>query len=493
MSKSASRLSRIRSFCSKKAIPFAAVGILVIVGTIVLTGSRAASIFQSAEPENGAVSGTVSTGTDNGASQGAYIRFGAAAASGTLSVDFTRTVADIPATAYGLDESGYPGGGPVLADDTAEQQLFKKMGTGMVRMALKYTVSHDPTSKIICSGSGCDLTPSGDQYVAAIRAMGAEPIIITPRDSTDAANLVKHYNKELGWGIKRWIVHNEPEVESPTLNGAQYAPIFNAAYDAMKAVDPTILVGGPANAWFNCCQQTANWTDFLPTFMDLSGSRVDFIDFHKYGQGGSVSKTDSDLIGMTKEYEDNLATLKAFLKQKQPNRTIGMELGEWQLDWDHLDTRFRTQFNTVWVASALGHILKGGALAMPYATKNNDLGFIDESNHQTMPAYHGYGMWTGEGLFRHFGNQMVQASSGITGVEIFASANSQNIIVINKNTASASATINLSGASGTATDVWRKDQSMNAYAVPSKVATITPGTSFSYDFPAYSVTTFVLN
>jgi len=64
---------------------------------------------------------------------------------------------------------------------------------------------------------------------------------------------------------------------------------------------------------------------------------------------------------------------------------------------------------------------------------------------------------------------------------------------INKNTASSHATINLSGSTATSADVWRKDQSMNAFAVPSKIATITPGSSFGYDFPAYSVTTFVLN
>ena len=88
-----------------------------------------------------------------------------AQAATAVSVDFSKPTQTLSPIAFGMDESGYPGGGPVLADSAAEQQAFKTLGVKAVRMALKYTVSHDPTSKIVCSGSGCDLTPSGDQFV----------------------------------------------------------------------------------------------------------------------------------------------------------------------------------------------------------------------------------------------------------------------------------------------------------------------------------------
>jgi len=488
-----SKISRL--IAAHKLIPITAIGLVIFAGAIFLARSHAAGVAVSAESENGIVSGAASVGTDSTASGGKYVSFGTPATGGTLAVDFSKVIQTIDPLQYGIDETGYPGGGPVLTNDPVEQQLIKTLGVKQIRIDLKYAVDGDPTSKIICGGSGCDTAPTGDQWIQTIKSLGAEPIEIVPLpktsavDTTDAVNLVKHFNAG-GSGnplyIKRWIIGNES-----TLTLAQQSTDFNADYAAMKAVDPNILVGGPASPDFSCCSTGGS----LPIF--LSGvTKIDFVDYHAYGQGGSVSKDDVTLINQPGNYETNNNSLHTLLAQKWPTNTPPIQVGEFQLDWDGIDSRFRTQFTTVWGASAMGHILKTGATAFPYGTKNggNDLGFMDANNKDAlMPIYHGYGMWTGESLFRGFGTQMVQASSGVSGVEVYASSNSKNIIVINKNTASAHATLNLAGSTSTSADVWRKDQTMNAAAVPSKIATITPGSSFDYDFPAYSVTTFVLN
>jgi hypothetical protein len=180
-----------------------------------------------------------------------------------------------------------------------------------------------------------------------------------------------------------------------------------------------------------------------------------------------------------------------------------IEVGEWQLDWDGTDSRFQTIFNTVWGASGLGHILKAGGIALPYSTKNGNLGYVTESSGQisghpndtTMPIYHGYGMFTGEGLFRHFGATMVSSSTSLPNIDVFASNSNKNIVVINRDPSlTQSAVIGLTGyASGTA-DVWQTNTSGDPFAAPTKIGTVTISNgSFSYTFPAYSVTTFVLN
>lgn len=499
---------------AKRNRPFIVLAVLILVLPLVLflmthsTDRQSHAANQTnLEAENAVLSGNIASSNDNNGNS--YIIFGQKATttpgstptiSGSIQVNFSKPIQTLSPLVYGMDESGYPGGGPVLADDANEQAKFKTLGVKFVRVALKYTTAHDPTSKIVCSGSGCDLTPTGDQYVTAIKNMGATPIVIVPIDTLDAANLVKHFNKDVNIPVKYWIFGNEP-----TISSTDYANDFNAAYDAMKAVDSTILVGGPGSPFFDCCAPSGTWTPAMNVFMTISGSRTDFVDFHKYGQGGSTTKSDTDLMAMTSEYEANINTLRSFIQSMQPARAshIGIEIGEWQLDWDHIDPRFETEFNVVWTASAMGHILKAGAIALPYATKNLDLGYITEGSYQisgrsggiAMPAYHGYGMFTGESLFRGFGTTMVTATTSLPNIEVYASDGSKNIIVVNKDpNTSQTATFGLTGyASGTG-DIWRKDTSIDAFAQPVHVGQITvSGGNFTYSFPPYSVTTIVLN
>jgi hypothetical protein len=62
---------------------------------------------------------------------------------------------------------------------------------------------------------------------------------------------------------------------SPTANGesaATYSSRLNALYEAMKAADPTIQIGGGTTNAYDSA--------FLKSFLKVSGSRVDFVDFH---------------------------------------------------------------------------------------------------------------------------------------------------------------------------------------------------------------------
>jgi hypothetical protein len=475
---------------------YVALGVAVVGATWLMLG-HAAPNSAAVEVENGIVGGSAGMLVDSTASGGKALQFGGTvAASGTVSINFNQSIQTIDPLQYGIDETGYPGGGPVLTDDPTEQQLIKALGVKTIRIDLVYATPSDPNSKIQCGGSGCDIAPTGDQWIQAIKAIGAEPVEIVPLpkgtspDTTDAVNLVKHFNAG-GPGsplyIKKWIIGNES-----TLTLAQQSADFNADYAAMKVVDPNIQIGGPASPDFSCCTSGGS----IPIFLN-GVSQIDFVDYHAYGQGGNVIKDDPTLINQPGNYETNANSLAAWLKQKWPTRTIPIQVGEWQLDWDGIDGRFRTQFEVAWGASAMGHILKTGAMALPYGTKNggNDLGFMDTNNHDAlMPIYHGYGMWTGESLFRGFGANMVASSSGVSGLEVYASNNSKNIVAINKNTTSVHVNaFNLTGSLSTSADVWRKDQTQAAAALPVKVDTINPSSGFAYDFPAYSVTTFVLN
>ncbi|MEX0621393.1 MAG: PA14 domain-containing protein [Candidatus Woykebacteria bacterium] len=419
---------------------------------------------------------------------------------GNINVDFTNTIRTLSPLTFGMDISGY-GQGFYITNDATHRSRLTDLDLGHIRMDLKYATAGNPNSAIQCGGAGCATSVSGDSWVNSIKSTGAEPVVIVPMyqgnaslSASDAANMVKHFNVNTNNTVKRWILYNEPD--GVGMSASEYTSQFNQMYDAMKAVDPTIKIGGPATAWFN--------TAFLQTFLNGSGSRVDFIDFHKYGQGGTATKTEAQLLTDTVEYENNINQLRTMLQNTVPARAsqIEIQIGEWNLDWDG-DPKHYENFNTVWSASSIGRMIKAGGYPLQYADKNGGLGAIFEtdnaqygkSRNDPMPVYHAIGMYTGENLFRHFGNQLVSASTTLSNVEVYASNNQKNIVVVNKNpSTSQTATFSLTGVTSAPADVWRKDGSFSQFDAPKKIGTTNvSGGQFSYTLPAYSVTTFVID
>ncbi len=196
---------------------------------------------------------------------------------GNVVVDYASPIWKLDSIAIGMDISGY-GYPNVFANDQLEQQKLKVLGIKYMRIDLKYSTSGDPISKIVCNANGCDTQWTGDQWVQAIKAIGAQPLIIVPYSAVDAANMVKHFNKDTNNYVQYWIVGNEPD--GAGISAATYSTNFNQDYDAMKAIDPTIKIGGGATAWDDA--------PFLQTFLQQSGGRIDFVDFHGYAQEGNV-------------------------------------------------------------------------------------------------------------------------------------------------------------------------------------------------------------
>lgn len=217
----------------------------------------------------------------------------------SIRVDFTKVLHPVSPLTFGLDISGY-GGDQAFPRDAREQQLIKALHPGVMRTGLRYAVPGDPTSRFHCAGRGCATDIPGDEFVKAIKAVGGEPVVMTvvyngaeEQSVTDAVNLLKHFNVETRNPVKRWLIGNEPD--NKKMRAEEYAHQFNRMYDAMKAIDPTIKIGGPTTASFN--------VGFLKTFLENCGSRVDFVDFHGYGEGGKTDRPEAQLLEQTSKYD----------------------------------------------------------------------------------------------------------------------------------------------------------------------------------------------
>jgi len=412
-----------------------------------------------------------------------------------ITIDYTKSIRSVTPLQFGMDESTY-GSPSVLINDLLQRNELKKLQVGYMRITLIYQTPGDPTSGIICAASGCPKTYTADQWVNAVKSIGAEPIIeisdyLNPTSATDAANLVKHFNKDTNNYVKTWLIGNEPDLHS--VDGTTYSNAFNSIYDAIKAVDPTIKIGGPATAWYD--------DTFIQTFLNISGNRTDFVDFHAYDRQSLTA--DVDLGTEAPLFETHINSVRQKIQATVPARSsqIDIHIGEWNLKSTAILSE-ETILNTVWGTSVIGHILNAGGFGLQYADKGGLGGALystainGQNIDDPLPIYHATGMFTGESLFQHFGTILVNSSTTLTNIEVFSSDNPKNIVVVNKDPSNSQQGIFsfIGGLSAGAIDVWREDQTTNPSNPPVKVGTIQfSNSSFTYSLPPYSVTTFVIS
>ncbi|RUL71414.1 GH39 family glycosyl hydrolase [Dyella choica] len=389
-------------------------------------------------------------------------------------------------------------GGSIIASATQRANLAS-LGLGLYRVPLQWNGGN------IISGAAYGPTNiSGDQWVSGIKSLGAQPMVVVAGSSNnnftpdDAAALVQHFNP--GNPVGYWVIGNEPDNDHMSM--AAYCALFNATVDKMKAVDPTIKVAGPA--WSHYDQNE------LQAFLDCAGSKVDVIDYHHYAMGGSYLDN-ATALAQTPNWESEISQLRQMVNTTVPQRAAAIEIqvGEYNWSWRtgdgypgrNGDDRFYQGVATVWSASVAGHIMRAGGRGHQYSDQNGALGLTFEKQSDAtyygqridapMPIYHGLRMFSGGDLFRPFGSVAVSASTTLANVEVFASTNGQNVVMINKDPAATQiAILQASGTSATTVDVWQTDNNA-PFQTPQFMASLVLSNGLSYALPPYSVTTFV--
>ena len=153
--------------------------------------------------------------------------------------------------------------------------------------------------------------PATDEYLAAVRATGAEIIyrlgqsiehqtvkrhVHPPRDparwAAVCAGIVRHYNE--GWaggfryGIRYWEIWNEPE-NRPVMwtgNDAQFLELYRVTANLLRAQFPTIKIGGPGFGYYGKFDgKDLQPSDFCAALLDLcrrDSVPLDFFSWHCY-------------------------------------------------------------------------------------------------------------------------------------------------------------------------------------------------------------------
>jgi len=180
---------------------------------------------------------------------------------------------------------------------------------------------------------GVKPTPSLMMQTRVFQAKPSEaPARNQPEDAADAVRMAK----ERGLPVKYWEVGNEPDLFATTRGDAswtaeRYCEVFRAQAAAIRAVDPTLRITGPAVSG-----AVPDATRFTETFLRGCGDVVDVLTWHIYPTAGDKPEAEAlasvaDVDALTQHYKEVLAD-----PVRNPlgyQRKIGMGVTEYGLSW----------------------------------------------------------------------------------------------------------------------------------------------------------------
>ncbi|MBI9020638.1 MAG: hypothetical protein JEZ10_05225 [Verrucomicrobia bacterium] len=197
-----------------------------------------------------------------------------------------------------------------------------------------------------------------------VEAFGAKAIVtVNVGTGTPelAAEWVRWANKKNDYNVRYWELGNELEgrwelghilPDGSEITGEIYAQRFLAFANAMKAVDPTIKVGGPASS--------NDRGAFIKELLRDAGDSVDFISFHTYPVKNR-QKSEKEFFDEIFRLEPALDQINRWIAQYQPERKDKIEVGitEWNSkvveDRDTADL-----MNGLWCSIWIGEMFRNG-------------------------------------------------------------------------------------------------------------------------------------
>ncbi|KPL79037.1 hypothetical protein ADN00_03870 [Ornatilinea apprima] len=267
-----------------------------------------------------------------------------------------------------------------------------------------------------------------DQYINLARALGAEPAISARMHGGSvekAAELVRYTNVEKGYGVRYWSVGNEPELYGD-VDTLRYNQEWRAMAEAMRAVDPSIVLVGPDITQYRgdpaLDPRDAQGRLWMDEFLKANGDLVDVVSIHRYPfpttLGAEVVEK-ADLYASAEEWDSIIPALRAQIRA-QTGRDLPVAVTEFNSHWNKAtggETTPDSAANAVWLAGVITRMARqgvtiGAQFALQSAPKTGGWGLLSGSD--VRPAYHLYP------LFQQMGSQRVLSTSGVEQVSVLA-------------------------------------------------------------------------
>ena len=225
------------------------------------------------------------------------------------------------------------------------------------------------------------------------------------------AGLVKYWNVEKKWGVKLWMIGNEPDNRDRYWVGGtvqEFNAYFNTAAKAMKAVDPSIRISAPdlgelyAKAWPD---DKIMWKD---EFVKACKNDLDSLAFNCYG-----------VDNLTRHFKDARETMAV-------NGAAGKELflGEYNITSSEFEYAAALDFRgAAFLARSMKSIMENGVeRASFFSWDEKELGMLECSSSGRIiprPTYHAFRMHAALGRLKN--GTVLQSSSSSDKLTVFSS------------------------------------------------------------------------
>jgi hypothetical protein len=220
----------------------------------------------------------------------------------------------------------------------------------------------------------------------------------------DAANAVR-LARERGLVVRHWEIGNEPDLYSvtrgdPSWTPERYCEVFREQAKAVRAVDPTVRVLGPATSG---AHPTA--MRFLERFVELCGDTVDVVSWHIYPTEGDG--TDDAALATASQVDGSIRSVRALLRDPRRNplgytRDVKLAVTEYGLSWKTDRPRFLADMPAgLWAAEAALRMAEQGIdMAHYFAYQGTGFhGLLDNAG-VPRPTYYAFRLL--DGLGGHF-------------------------------------------------------------------------------------------
>lgn len=410
-----------------------------------------------------------------------------------LGVDFSDIKKRVDPTDIGIGVSTY--GANALMNET-QRNIERQLDARQVRIPVGYR-----GGKVTSSATGGPTDLDAAALVELYRSWGYDVMVVIGGRTNDvdvqpgdATRIIT----TLGTDGVAYSSPNEPGNQGVTLD--EQIKLARMIVAEGKAVDPDFKLWGPASAFFG----RENIKAFAAALDgDLAG-----ISYHRYAMG-ETSLSTAEAMAATPNYAADIRAIKADLAALGLDVPVAVD--ELNFSWRYDDStpggnnRFFGAENTVWIASALGHILTAGGRGLPYAGLAGALGMMVEPGEfnpdsrpasSPMPGYWGIAAYTGGGIWPHFRDSIYASTSSDAASEIIAlnnEAGGYNVVAINKSEHGKATELRLEGISEGTYQLYQSNPK-HPYEAPERLrdGVYRSGQPIKVTLPALSVSVFVL-
>jgi alpha-N-arabinofuranosidase len=437
-----------------------------------------------------------------------------------LSIDPSNVLGAVPQTMFGTNAAFWDGNIQANANVVAE---VRASGVMVIRFPGGSSSDSYHWRDYEPGTPGNAWSMNTTEFISFTHAVNAQPMITVNFSGTlqEAADWVRFTNVTHTWGVRLWEIGNEIYGDwenSWTHDGALYCngdgahPGFNAFYDAMKAVDPSILIGavGALNA--------TEYDSWGLKVLQNCGSRMDFYVIHRY----PVGPGNRDYVGLLADpqvaWPAITQDIQTMMSASVPTRSIPIALTEYNSYWTEPEPLAVEVVNLLYLADTLGQ-----AISQRFTFANHwdilngltanggDYGYLMDPDAFRQPSYYAFPLW------RHFGDQQLATAldhDPATVVSAYAGRDSStgdfSVLAINKTGLAQPMTITLQGdvlplptadacvVAGRSLDSTSISYNGNT-SPPIDLSTVppipvpVPANPFSVTLPAYSVTSLILH